>query len=180
MKLQHNEKNTLQCDSVCRSAISSIFISAHWVVLYIGSPWEDKKKRQKIVINVLMFLNLFLKYTQVTFEWCTCNISTAHRKGDLANIVRKGVRMLSAICHIGVPSQAITRNQQKKKKRRSCSIPLIQELHFKQFDLKETHCTRKTTSRNSHKTIPHWSMPTWNGDKTRSSEGPLRVSLIEA
>lgn len=23
-------------------------------------------------------------------------------------------------------------------------------------------------------------MPTWNGDKTRSSEGPLRVSLIEA
>lgn len=157
------------------------------VFLLVHTEWyctlalleKTKKKRQKIVINVLMFLNLFLKYTQVTFEWCTCNISTAHRKGDLANIVRKGVRMLSAICHIGVPSQAITCNQQKKKKK-SCSIPLIQELHFKQFDLKETHCTRKTTSRNSHKTIPHWSMPTWNGDKTRSSEGPLRVSLIEA
>lgn len=101
------------------------------VFLLVHTEWyctlalleKTKKKRQKIVINVLMFLNLFLKYTQVTFKWCTCNISTAHRKGDLANIVRKGVRMLSAICHIGVPSQAITRNQQKKKKKKKLQHP---------------------------------------------------------
>lgn len=171
----------IHCNVIaCADLQFQVFLLVHTEWYCTFTLLEKTKKKAKIVINVLMFLNLFLKYTQVTFEWCTCNISTAHRKGDLANIVRKGVRMLSAICHIGVPSQAITRNQQKKKKRRSCSIPLIQELHFKQFDLKETHCTRKTTSRNSHKTIPHWSMPTWNGDKTRSSEGPLRVSLIEA